>query len=1082
MSEEVGTILKTGSVIGEYRVLALLGKGGMGEVYMVENIQMHKRYALKVLPPDLSANGSFIDRFKIEARVMADLSHPNIVHVNFIGANDGLYYLVMDYVESDEGKPKTLEDEIREKGSFSDKDVRELSLQICDALNYAHNFQEGVVHRDLKPSNILMDSRNNVKIADFGLAKVVGSDYLRNMIDQSIRLTMGGAQSADLSIGGMATMKGSGQSSRTTTGSLLGTYEYMAPEQQEGGEATARSDIYALGLIIYRMLTGKKAKGRFKLPSELGHNKQWDSIILKCLEPEAADRYDSVAALTNDIKAVKAPGVSNVGRKKAESMNKTGNGSGKKSLLIWGGLCLAGVVAVFAGIFIAMLTSKSDTVNTGSLKKPPVAEEQNYVQQEKIVIPQKKEIQKKPEAAKQKRVQKKEPAPPKKITLTDMLPVNCNVVASIDVRKLLSIKEIFSKYQEFLQVNPKFKNKLNEYGINPENIESVSVGVVLPGIINPEKPSIPFIVNAQFNRPFDLKRAVSDMGDVAETREKYNSRDIYLFYDDNNVKLYIAQLPDNILSFGTKELLIKSLYQRTADGSSELKKLAGGKPEFVSVAAKIPEPLAEKNKIPLTKHVLLSVKNNQNGYILRLNAVCASSDSLRMLSSHLNQVNAVLNQICRLPGGTETVKFINQGMEVSASVEISAEMRQAIESALAHARLKAKKISDANNLKQIGLALCMYAMDYKNKFPAPDGAAGFELLRKEEYLTEPKIFICPATDTKPAKPGEKLTEATVDYVYRGGAVYGKGGDTPVAWDKHGNFKDFGNVLYADGHVSGFSGKDWMEKAGVSKLIDKKNADAWYETGKKHYDKKEYSKALEYYRKAADKGNPDAMAGIGHMYYNGRGVKEDNPEALKWYKKAAANGNIKAMIYIGNMYLNGYGVKEDGHEAVKWYKKAADKGNTKAMNYIALIYYNGREGVKKDDLEAIKWYKKAADNGDTKAMVYVGNMYYWGYGVKKDYVEALKWYRKSADKEDPNGIRSVGNMYYWGNGVEKDYEKAMELYKKAAGMGNTDAMNYIADMYKNGWGVTKDLTEAKRWYQKAYDNGDKNAKEKLDKLK
>jgi serine/threonine protein kinase len=309
-------LLPRGIEIGGYKVISLLGAGGMGQVYLVENIQMHKQYALKILPPHLSKNNTFIDRFRVEARVMADLKHNNIVGVMNIGHDKKreLYYLVMEYIEAGENKPADLEQKLKLEKKLPEEEVLKIAKQICSALEYAHNFRgKGIVHRDLKPSNILLDSDDNYHIADFGLAKVIGSDYLKSMIDRSMQLTMAGGigNVANMSIGDMNTIiderqqigdsrpKTNSQQPTATgsAGSLIGTYEYMAPEQQDGQEATVQSDIYTLGLIIYRMLTGKKAKGRFKLPSELGLSANWDEIIHKCLEIESEDRFGSVSEI-----------------------------------------------------------------------------------------------------------------------------------------------------------------------------------------------------------------------------------------------------------------------------------------------------------------------------------------------------------------------------------------------------------------------------------------------------------------------------------------------------------------------------------------------------------------------------------------------------------------------------------------------------------------------------------------------------------------------------------------------------------------------------------------------------------------
>ncbi len=299
--------LLPGAEIGGCRVIKLLGHGGMGQVYLVENIQMHKKYALKILSAKLAADPSFIDRFRIEARVMADLNHPNIVHVNHIGEDKGSYYILMDYIAGTDGEPETLEDRLKRCGKLSENESSELLHQLCDALDYAHNFRDGgVIHRDLKPSNILINSDGNPVIADFGLVKIAGTEYLKSMIEHSMRLTMGGGlrYSPDISIGEMKTIAHGDSNSSTaagTAGALIGTYEYMAPEQQEGQEATIQSDIYSLGMILYYCLTGRKPKGRWKLPSQLGLDNKWDGIVEKALEPELQDRFLYVIDLKHQL-------------------------------------------------------------------------------------------------------------------------------------------------------------------------------------------------------------------------------------------------------------------------------------------------------------------------------------------------------------------------------------------------------------------------------------------------------------------------------------------------------------------------------------------------------------------------------------------------------------------------------------------------------------------------------------------------------------------------------------------------------------------------------------------------------------
>ena len=150
-------LLKAGDVLGVYRVIRPLGAGGMGEVYLVEHQHLRKRYALKILPSDVSQDSTFIDRFRIEARVMADLEHPGIVRVSNFGEEQGKHYLEMDYVEGPDGAPRTLDDEVAWGKKMPEHVVLNLAIQLCDALAYAHTFPAGaIIHRDLKPGNILL--------------------------------------------------------------------------------------------------------------------------------------------------------------------------------------------------------------------------------------------------------------------------------------------------------------------------------------------------------------------------------------------------------------------------------------------------------------------------------------------------------------------------------------------------------------------------------------------------------------------------------------------------------------------------------------------------------------------------------------------------------------------------------------------------------------------------------------------------------------------------------------------------------------------------------------------------------------
>jgi serine/threonine protein kinase/Tol biopolymer transport system component len=221
--------LTPGTKLGPYEILAPLGAGGMGEVYRARDMRLDRTVAVKILPSHLSENPEAKQRFDREARAISSLSHPNICHLYDVGQHDGISYLVMEYLEGETLGERLL------KGRLPLEQVFRVGAEICQGLEQAH--RSGVVHRDLKPGNIML-SKSGAKLMDFGLAKAPAAPL--------------GNLSASNSL---ATMS----QPLTTEGTIVGTIQYMAPEQLEGKEADKRSDIFALGSVLYEMVTGKRA-------------------------------------------------------------------------------------------------------------------------------------------------------------------------------------------------------------------------------------------------------------------------------------------------------------------------------------------------------------------------------------------------------------------------------------------------------------------------------------------------------------------------------------------------------------------------------------------------------------------------------------------------------------------------------------------------------------------------------------------------------------------------------------------------------------------------------------------------------
>ena len=221
--------LIAGSRLGPYEIQYPLGAGGMGEVYKARDTRLDRTVAIKVLPSHVAADPDLRERFEREARAVAALNHPHICTLHDVGQQDGIDYLVMEYLDGE-----TLAQRL-EKGALPLDQVLHYAIQIADALDKAH--RQGIVHRDFKPGNIML-TKSGVKLLDFGLAKL--------------------APAAHVGIAGM-TGAATQTSPLTGQGTILGTLQYMAPEQLEGKEADARTDIFAFGAVVYEMVTGKKA-------------------------------------------------------------------------------------------------------------------------------------------------------------------------------------------------------------------------------------------------------------------------------------------------------------------------------------------------------------------------------------------------------------------------------------------------------------------------------------------------------------------------------------------------------------------------------------------------------------------------------------------------------------------------------------------------------------------------------------------------------------------------------------------------------------------------------------------------------
>jgi serine/threonine protein kinase len=260
------TIEEVAAAFPQLEILGFIGQGGMGFVFKARQLKLDRLVALKILPESLAADPAFAERFVREGRLLARLNHPHIVGVHDFGQANGFFYLLMEFVDGVNLR------QAMKAGRFEPAQALAIVPSICEALQYAHG--EGVLHRDIKPENILLDTKGRVKIADFGIAKLLGEPPSEPAL--------------------------------TGSGAALGTPLYMAPEQLENpSRVDHRADIYSLGVVFYEMLTGELPIGRFAPPSAKSTvDPRLDEVVLRTLEKERERRTQTASEVKTQVESI----------------------------------------------------------------------------------------------------------------------------------------------------------------------------------------------------------------------------------------------------------------------------------------------------------------------------------------------------------------------------------------------------------------------------------------------------------------------------------------------------------------------------------------------------------------------------------------------------------------------------------------------------------------------------------------------------------------------------------------------------------------------------------------------------------
>lgn len=279
--------IENGTIINQYKIISAIGKDGMGEVFLAQDTKLDRKVALKILPPEFAEDKDRMSRFVREAKSASALNHPNIITIYEIGESDGTHFIATEFIDG-----KTLND-YKKANPLNYKSALEIAIQVASALDETHH--AGIVHRDIKPDNVMVRANGLAKILDFGIAKL--SESPKSLGEEDATAI---------------------QKPSTSPGMIIGTANYMSPEQAKGKVVDARTDIFSFGVLLYEMMAGHlpfEGENALEMIGAILHKEpnplnadiptEITKIINKCLRKDRDERYQTIKDVFNDLKDVK---------------------------------------------------------------------------------------------------------------------------------------------------------------------------------------------------------------------------------------------------------------------------------------------------------------------------------------------------------------------------------------------------------------------------------------------------------------------------------------------------------------------------------------------------------------------------------------------------------------------------------------------------------------------------------------------------------------------------------------------------------------------------------------------------------